>query len=136
MKSGKVAFVVVLLVALVSACISTKSIASLNDRDYFQESPTIVTNQESYYLRFVYPEKSFAFFMQCESKVKGDSLIYYLPVTTSSGNLRGQTQFQEILEENELRIVKLGNVFWEEPDGSLVSMEFSEISSDEIELLP
>lgn len=127
-----------IIIALMSvvACTSSRSISSLNNKSYFKESPSIVSYQTRYFLRFVYSDESFAFFMMCESKLKNDSLVFYLPVTTSSGDLRGKTQFQEIIKENEIDIINKKKVFWEEPDGSYVSMEVEIISDEEIELLP
>lgn len=119
-----------------SGCISTKSIASLNDKRYFKESPSIVSYQGKYFLRFVYTDQTFAFSMSCESKVRRDTLIFYLPVTTSSGDLRGKTQFQEVFKANEIEIVKEENVYWEEPDESLVKMSIEPLKLEEIELLP
>jgi hypothetical protein len=89
-------------------------------------------------MRFVYSDNdgAFAFFMMPESKMNGDSLIYYLPVTTSSGNYKGRTQFQEIIKVNEIEMVKKKNIFWEEPDGSHVAMRLGPLKDEEIELLP
>jgi hypothetical protein len=117
-------------------CTSTKSITSHNNIKYFKESPSIVSYQTRYFLRFVYSDESSAFFMMCESKVKNDSLIYYLPVTTSSGNLSGKPQFQEIIKENEIDIIKKKKIFWEEPDGSHVPMTIEQLKDEEIKLLP
>ncbi|HEY9082906.1 MAG TPA: hypothetical protein VIN73_06210 [Vicingaceae bacterium] len=115
-------FCLIIVLVTVTGCVSTKSISSYNDKTYFKESPKIVSYKDRYFLRFVYPDNTFAFFMMCESKINADTLIYYLPVTTSSGNLRGKIQFQEIFKANEIEIIKKKNVYWEEPDGSLVVM--------------
>lgn len=129
-------FCVLLGLLVMTGCISTKSIASLEDKNYFKESPSIITYQDKFFLRFVYTDESFAFFMMCDSKIKNDSLIYYLPATTSSGNLTGKTQFQEIIKENEIEVIKKKRVFWEEPDESYVSMTIEQIKDEEIDLLP
>ena len=121
---------------IVSGCVSTKSIASLNDKRYFKESPSIVSYQDNYFLRFVHTNETFAFYMWCDSKVKGDTLIYYLPVTTSSGDQRGKTQFQEIVKADEIEIIKKKNVYWAEPDESLVKMLIEQLKEEEIKLLP
>lgn len=124
-------------VLILSGCVSSSSIASLNDRDYFKESPKIVTYEGRYFMRFVYPDpEGFVFFMMADSKVNNDSLIYYLPVTTSSGNMRGRVQFQETVKANEIEIIKKNRVFWEEPNGSLVAMDVGQLKAEEIGLLP
>ncbi len=129
-------FCLIIVLVTVTGCVSTKSISSYNDKTYFKESPKIVSYKDRYFLRFVYPDDTFAFFMMCESKINADTLIYYLPVTTSSGNLRGKIQFQEIFKANEIEIIKKKNVYWEEPDGSLVVMPIEQLNNKEIELIP
>ena len=136
MKIRKSIFCIIIGLIIVTGCVSTKSIASINNKKYFKESPSIVSYQEKYFLRFVYSDETFAFYMACESKVNSDTLIYYLPVTTSSGDLRGKTQFQEIIKANEIEIIKKENVYWEEPDESLVKMMVEQLKDEEIELLP
>ena len=136
MKIRKSIFCIIIGLIIVSGCVSTKSITSINNKKYFKESPSIVSYQEKYFLRFVYSDETFAFYMECESKVNSDTLIYYLPVTTSSGDLRGKTQFQEIIKANEIEIIKKENVYWEEPDESLVKMMVEQLKDEEIELLP
>src|SRR5690606_28473472 len=91
-------FCLIIILVTVTGCVSTKSISSYNDKTYFKESPKIVSYKDRYFLRFVYPNDTFAFFMMCESKINADTLIYYLPITTSSGNLRGKIQLQEIFK--------------------------------------
>jgi len=136
MKIRKSIFCIIIGLIIVSGCVSTKSITSINNKKYFKESPSIVSYQEKYFLRFVYSDETFAFYMACESKFNSDTLIYYLPVTTSSGDLRGKTQFQEIIKANEIEIIKKENVYWEEPDESLVKMMVEQLKDEEIELLP
>lgn len=136
MKIRKSVFCILLGLLVLTGCSSTSSIASFSDKNYFKESPSIITYQDKYFLRFVYTDESFAFFMMCDSKIKSDSLIYYLPVTTSSGNLIGKIQFQEIIKENEIEIIKKKKVFWEEPDESYVLMMIERIKDEEINLLP
>lgn len=118
------------------SCTTTKSIASYSDKSYFEESPSIITYKGKYFLRFVYSKEPFAFYMHCESKIKGDSLIYFLPVRTSSGNLSSSVQFQEIIKPKFIETVESKNVFWQEPDGSLIHMKTGQIEKEEIELLP
>ncbi|MEP1097434.1 MAG: hypothetical protein ABJG78_20115 [Cyclobacteriaceae bacterium] len=138
MKIRRTMFCVLFGLLIVSGCTSTKSIASLNNGEYFKESPTIASYKGRYFMRFVYSDNEgvFAFFMMPQSKVNSDSLIYYLPVTSSSGDLKGKTQFQEIIKENEIEIIKKKKVFWEEPDGSLVVMFIEQLKDEEIKLLP
>ena len=115
---------------------AVRSIASFDDKKFFDESPSIVYHQDRCFLRFVYTTKSFAHFMMCESKIKNDSLLYYLPVTSSSGDRRGQIQFQEVVGENEVQIIKKGKVFWKEPNGNFVLMKVEQVKTVEVRLLP
>jgi len=114
-----------------------RSIASFDDKKFFDESPSIVSYQERYFLRFVYTtSEPFAHFMMCDSKIKNDSLFYYLPVTSSSGDRRGQIQFQEVVGKDKTQIIKKGKVFWKEPNGNLVLMKVEQVKTGEVQLLP
>jgi hypothetical protein len=136
MKIWKNIYYTIIGLMIVSGCVSTKSITSHNNKKYFKESPSIVSYQDKYFLRFVHSDETFAFYKYCVSKVNSDTLIYYLPMTTSSGDLRGKTQFQEIIKANEIEIIKKKNVYWEEPDESHVPMTIEQLKDEEIKLLP
>ena len=61
--------------------------------------------------------------MSTYSKIKYNKLIFYIPCTSSSGNLRGIVQHEEIVDSNKIRLITEGLVYWEEPDKKLVSIE-------------
>jgi hypothetical protein len=113
---------------------SERSIASLNDEQYFNEAPKIVIYENRYFLRFQYSDKNNAwgFYMFIHSKFKKDSLIFYLPATTSSGSMRGRIQFQEITSGKELKAIIENNFFWEEPDGGFRKMNKENLKEEEI----
>ena len=85
------------------------------------ESPTIVTKDNRYFIKFRYGKDAFLFTIQ--SKIENDKLILYLPVTTSTGHPGGRVSIQEITESNELALVKSGKIFWEEPDKNLILLK-------------
>jgi len=136
MKVRKNVLCIIFGLMIFFGCESTRSISSFNNKRYFKESPSIVSYQDKYFLRFVFTDETFAFYMWCESKVKNDTLIYYLPVTTSTGDRSGKIQFQEIFKANEIEIILNKNVYWEEPDESLVKMLIEPLKDEEIELIP
>jgi hypothetical protein len=121
-------FLIISILAALSGCTSSRSITSLNNELYFKESPKIIVIEDSYYLRFIYSDTQNAngFAMFTESKIINDSLIFYLPVTTSSFNRKGMTQFEEIITKNKIEIIKNGKVFWKNPDESIIHMEIQQ----------
>jgi hypothetical protein len=118
------------LIFFVVGCSSTQSISFHVDNKYFKESPLIVHTESRFFLKFVYSdsENASGFAMYTESNIENDSLIFYLPVTTSSFNMRGKTQYEEITSDEKIKIIAEGNVFWKQPDNSLVRMNV-ELSS-------
>ena len=108
-----------------SGC-SPSCIASVNDPGWFKEGPKMVTRDGRYFFRFRYsehPDSRFAFFMMAWSTIRNDKLIFYIPVTTSSGNCKGRLQFEEIVSQDKLSLAKKGSVYWMEPDGTLIPLE-------------
>jgi len=82
-----------------TGCAVNRSITNLNNDIFFRQPPKIVVIENQYFIRFVYSDRDDAhrFAMSTESKVVNNSLIFYLPVTTSSYDMSGRTQFEEII---------------------------------------
>lgn len=119
------------LTFLIVGCFSTSGVISLENKSYFKEIPKIVIKKDRYFLRFRYSEtEKFTFFMMTNSKIKDDKLIFYLPVTTSSGNLKGKLQFEEILTQKKIALIKEGLVFWEEPDKQLIPLKIENMEEN------
>lgn len=93
---------------------------SINDSNMFGESPYIVVRQDNYYLRFQYGKLTFL--TSTESKIEGENLIFYLPVTTSTGNPTGRYQEELITNQEKIKSIKTKNVYWQEPSGELIRL--------------
>jgi hypothetical protein len=122
---------IVLLTAslLITACFSTlEGTVSIDDKSYFSEEPKIVTRENRYFLRFRYSD--YPFYMSADSKIESNKLIFYIPVTTSTGNAKGKLQFEEIISEEKIKLIKEGAVFWQEPSKKLVSLKIEDMKED------
>jgi hypothetical protein len=120
---NKIKLTLILILLLMIAGCASASI-SMNDQDLLMESPKIVTKQGMYFIRFRYAESpSFVFYMMTWSKIRDNKLIFYIPVTSSSGDLRGVVQFEEIVSPKKIDLIKKDLVFWQEPDKKLIPLE-------------
>ena len=87
------------------------------DPEYFSVPPSVVKKLGAYFLRWNYGSLGFVF--QPSSMVKDESLVFYLMVTTSSGNLPGRPDEVPIDDPKSIAALERGGAFWWEPDGSL-----------------
>jgi hypothetical protein len=134
-KMKKLQNYLILLIAItLIGCTTTHSVAELNDELFFKESPKIVTDGNQYFLRFVYSDKegAWGFAMYTSSEIYNDSLIFYIPVTTSSGNLRGRVQFEEIKSSEKIKIIKKEKVFWKEKNGTFIPLVIHRMTNEEL----
>lgn len=114
---------------LITACSATsKGIVSIDDKKYFSEEPKIVTKQNRYFIRFRYSD--FPYYMSADSKIETNKLIIYIPGTTSTGNAKGKLQFEEIVSEAKIKLIREGAVFWEEPSKKLVPLKIEDMKED------
>ena len=114
-------------------CSSSFRIA-LADDGYFLESPKIVTTQNRFFLRWRYADKPL-FAMYSASKIENGKLVFYIPVTTSTGSESRKLHFEEIKDPAKLLLVSENKVFWEDPDGSLKELKVEPMSADEFSSL-
>lgn len=136
MYNLKYTLAVFFLSLIVFGCATNRSITSLENEKYFKESPKIVKVENRCYLKFTYADNNdtWGFAMFTESKIENNSVIFCLPVTTSSGDMRGKTQHEEIITANKVELINKGSVFWEDPDGTLRQMTI-DIIQDGLELM-
>lgn len=107
------------------------------DTAYFKESPSIVRCDTSYYLRFRYAEgkDKWHFYMMTWSTIKGDSLVFYLPCTSSSGYCDGKLQFEGIEGKAKTDLAKKGKAYFLEPDKTYIPLAVEKIREEEVHLL-
>ena len=101
------------------------SLGSLYDSTrFFKEAPSIVYKDSSYAIRFRYAQGPNAqhFFMMLSSKIKDDSLIFYLPCTSSSGWCDGKVQLEPIVDPAKKRLIRQNKAFFLEPDKSRIQL--------------
>ena len=117
---------------LITACASTSRV-SIGDKNYFKEEPKIVTKENRYFLRFRYTDmNNFGhYYFSTESKIENNKLVFYFQgVTSSTADAQGKLQFEEIISENKISLIKEGAVFWEESDKKLVSLKVEEMKEN------
>jgi hypothetical protein len=104
-------------------CITSKGMISVYDNNYFSDTPGIIICHDQYYLKFRYSnDEGLHFFMITNSKIENNKLIFYISATSSSGEMTGKTQYEEIIQNDKISLINRSLVFWEEPDGKLVSI--------------
>ncbi|MBN1501364.1 MAG: hypothetical protein JW982_14485 [Spirochaetes bacterium] len=103
------------------SCKSTQPEFSVNDSSIFTDTPVIIISNSRYFLNFSYAEKLCCY--STESKIKNDSLIFFLPAERNSGNPEIKSVYEEITTPEKISLIKSGKVFWEEPDGNLIKLE-------------
>jgi hypothetical protein len=114
------------------ACSSQRSIMSFSDRSYFKEPPNIVTKDDRYYLRFVYTDQgSFAYFMMTQSKVRENKVVFFIPSTTSSGKKHGDVQYEEIRNEDKIKLIREKRAFWINPDKTMITLRIAPLDEEE-----
>ena len=114
---------------LIIACSSSlKGLVSIYDKRYFSEEPKLVTKENRYFLRFRYSD--YPFYMSANSKIETNKVIFYIPGTTSTGNAIEKLQFEEIVSEGKIKLIKEGAVFWEEPSKKLVPLKIEDMKED------
>jgi len=91
---------------------------SINDSRIFTQPPAIVLRDNNYFIEFKYGKNSFYF--DIASKIQDNKIIFYLPVTTSSGNMHGKLHSDKITDPIIISLIEQGQVFWEEPNGKLI----------------
>lgn len=104
----------VILLLLSSACASPWRV-SYDDRERFEEAPKIVKIDERYFIRFRYSdeERGMHFVMFTDSRIKHDTLLFFIPASTSSGYRKGVVQFEEIKSPKKIVMIEQKLVFWE-----------------------
>jgi len=96
---------------------------SVYDNNYFSGTPGIIIFHDQYFLKFRYSsDEGLHFFMITNSKIENNKLIFYISATSSSGEMTGKTQYEEIIQNDKISLINRSLVFWEEPDGKLVSI--------------
>ncbi|MDA3863675.1 MAG: hypothetical protein PF689_07365 [Deltaproteobacteria bacterium] len=114
------------LLFLILGCASAR--ISINDKEIFMESPKIVVKEDRYFLKFRYAESpKFVFYAMTWSKIQGNKLIFYMPCTSSSGNLRGVVQYEEIVSPDKIDLIKKQSVYWENPENKLIKLVVGEM---------
>ncbi len=113
-KNATLLFIAALLLSCATAS------WSLHDKAMFEEAPHIVKRNNTYYLRFKYGKRSFLAYTK--SIVKDDKAIFFLPVTTSTGNPSGRYQEERIDNPEKIEAVQNGHAFWQEPSGELIKL--------------
>ena len=127
--------VTIILMMLLLGCTTTSKIR-FDDKKYFQEPPKIVTSGNRFFLRWVYADHQQPLFaMSSESRIKNDSLLFYIPATTSSGNVNGRLHLEEIKDPQKLSFIQQHKTFWLNPDGSLKSLNPESMSQQEFKQL-
>jgi hypothetical protein len=120
---------------LISGCISSgKGMIAASDENYFKEFPKIVTHEGKYYLRFRYADKPL-FYMYASTKIQDNTLVLYIPVTTSTGYRAGKLHYQEIGLQEQIKLAKEDAVFWENPGGQLVQLKVEPMNEEDIEMI-
>ncbi len=136
MKIRKI-FILFTIAFFVSFCKTNNSIISINDTRYFKETPKIVNRDDRYFVRWIYSEESTIplFYMLTKSEIINDTLQIYIPVTTSSGNLKGKYQFDEITSSIKINKIKENKVVWREPNNSHINLQVEEMSINDARIL-
>jgi len=120
-----------ILMMMLPGCRTTSKIV-FDDKKYFQEPPKIVTSADRFFLRWVYADDQQPLFaMFSESRIKKDSLFFYIPVTTSTGKVNGRLHLEEIKNPQKLSFIQQHKAFWINPDGSLKSLNPRPMSEQE-----
>ncbi|MBC7450099.1 MAG: hypothetical protein H7259_01270 [Cytophagales bacterium] len=122
------------LILLLAGCTSNKSITALHNALYFKDSPVIATTSNRYFLRFRYSDdvNALRYYMSTSSEIRNDTLIFYIPATSSTSNVSGQLQFEEIITQEKINGIKHKNVYWQEPDGTLSAMNIEPLNEEEL----
>ena len=124
-----------ILTLFITSCFSNHGIVSIDDKNYFSEPPKIVTTDSRYFLRFVYSDaNNIAMYSMTNSKIVGSKLIFFIPVITSTGNAMGKLQYEEIVDDKKIRLIKKGSVYWENPDKKLVPLKI-EVLKEKIDVI-
>ena len=97
------------------------------DGELFEERPIIVIEEGKYFMEWTQGEWPYAFFPT--TRIKEEKVIFYVSVTTSSGNRTGQLNRQEIKKMKYIEKILMNQAFWKEPDGSLVKLEIERRSN-------
>jgi len=103
---------------------------SLHDKQIFRQTPGIVTQNGNYFLAFQYGPNSNYFY--CGSKIVKGNLVFFLDVTTSTGNPDGRWQYEAIKNKQKIALVEKGKAYWEQPDHQLIKLEIKVLESGEI----
>lgn len=100
-------------------CNLPRSGFSMTDSRYFGTPPQVWQANGYSYLVFRYPDAP-CFFALTSSRVVADRVVFRLAATSSSGNMEGRLQAEEIKTPHKLQCIATGQVYWQEPDGSLL----------------
>jgi hypothetical protein len=71
------------------------------------------------YLVFRYPDAP-CFFALTSSRVVPNRVVFRLAATSSSGNMLGRLQAEEIITPQKLQNLLPGHTYWQESDGTLL----------------
>lgn len=129
--------ILIITVFFTYSCKTSSSIISINDTRYFKETPKIVSRDDRYFVKWIYADNSQIplFYMLTKSEIVNDTLQIYIPVTSSSGNLKGKYQFDEITSETKKNLVRQNKVVWREPNNTLIKLKVEEMSLDDAKIL-
>ena len=93
----------------------------MHDQNHFMEPPRVVATGDRFFLTFTYG--SMGFFFEPEYRIDDGKLVFFLSGTSSSGHLTGTSKEIEVIEAKAKDLVRLGQVFWEEPGRVLVPLQ-------------
>lgn len=112
-----------ILFVITASCASPWRVG-FDERQRFEESPKIVEYDNRYFLRFRYSDApdGYHFAMFGASRIKNDTLLFYIPASTSSGYLKGVVQFEEIISPRKIELIEQRVVFWEGENRVLTPM--------------
>ncbi len=102
-------------------CSLPRSGFSMTDSRYFGTPPQVWQANGHSYLVFRYPATS-CFFALTSSHVVKDRVVFRLVATSSSGNMQGHLQAEEITTPRKLQYIANRQVYWQEPDGRLLPL--------------
>jgi hypothetical protein len=99
----------------------------MSDQSFFMEPPTIASKDSRYFIRFRYAGH---YYLTVYTKTQSDTIIFYIPLNTSTGNAQGKLHLQEIKIPAQIALIKKGWVFWENPGKKLLPMKIETLKED------
>lgn len=125
-------FIFIIIIASYS-CKTKNSFVSYNDGRYFKEYPKIVSKDNRYFLRWRYADNGNKglFFMMSTSEIKNDTLQFRVPTSSSSGNLNGKLQFEEVTVPMKIQKIKENKVVWKDPDGKTTPLKVEALTIED-----